>query len=288
MEGSKVAIVTGVTSGIGRSTAGSLAAAGYRVFGTARDPASPERPAGLELEIVPLDVRQPDSVRACVEHVLAVTGRIDVLVNNAGYAVLGGVEETGVEQAKDLFETNFFGLMRMTSAVLPAMRSRRSGAVVNVSSVAGFLAPPFMGVYAASKHAVEAYSEALHHEAGPLGIRVLLVEPGFTRTHLDRNSQLADRLLADYEGPRRRALSVINARLAGGSDPEAVGRAIAASLGARSSPLRIPVGREASRLRLLRWLAPARSFERGVRKQFAIDRPISPAAPPVAADVDVT
>lgn len=147
-----------------------------RVFGTARDPARLEPFPGVEN--LRLDVRQPDSVRAAVDRVLAAAGRIDVLVNNAGYAVLGGVEETSAEQARELFETNFFGLMRMTSAVLPAMRSRRSGAVVNVSSVVGFLSPPFMGVYAASKHAVEAYSEALHHEAGPLGIRVLLVEPG--------------------------------------------------------------------------------------------------------------
>jgi NAD(P)-dependent dehydrogenase (short-subunit alcohol dehydrogenase family) len=281
MEGSRVAIVTGASSGIGRSTALHLVAAGYRVFGTAREPARLERIP--EVDVLSLDVRQADSVRACVERVLAAAGHIDVLVNNAGYALLGGVEETSVEQARSLFETNFFGLMRMTSAVLPAMRSRRSGAIVNVSSVAGFLSPPFMGVYAASKHAVEAYSEALLHEAGPLGIRVLLVEPGFTRTHLDRNSQLADGPLADYDGPRRRAVSVINARLAAGAEPEAVGRAIAASLGARSPPLRIPVGREASRLRLLRWLAPARAFERGVRKQFAIDQPF-PAVGPLAVD----
>jgi len=281
MERSKVAIVTGASSGIGRSIARHLAATGYRVFGTAREPARLESLPGVE--VLPLDVQRADSVRACVERVLDTTGHVDVLVNNAGYAVLGGVEETSVEQARSLFETNFFGLMRMTSAVLPAMRSRRSGAVVNVSSVAGFLSPPFMGVYAASKHAVEAYSEALRHEVGPLGIRVLLVEPGFTRTHLDRNSQLADGPLADYEGPRRSALSVINARLAGGADPEAVGRIIAASLRARSPALRIPVGREASRLRLLRWLAPARSFERGVRKQFAIEQPL-PAVVPLAVD----
>ncbi len=280
MEGSTVAIVTGASSGIGRATALRLAAAGHRVFGTARDPARVGPLAGVE--VLSLDVRQPDSVGDAVDRVLSAAGRIDVLVNNAGYALLGGAEETSVEQARDLFETNFFGLMRMTSAVLPAMRSRRSGAIVNLSSVAGFLSPPFMGVYAASKHAVEAYSEALHHEVGPLGIRVLLVEPGFTRTHLDRNGQLAARPLPDYEEPRRRALSVVGARLAGGPEPEAVANVIVASLAARSPPLRIPAGREARRLRLLRWLAPARSFERGVRKQFAVDAAVLPR--PLAAD----
>ncbi len=280
MEANEIAVVTGASSGIGRSTALRLAAAGHRVFGTARDPARGEAIAGVEM--LPLDVRQADSVRAAVEEVLDRAGHIDVLVNNAGYAVLGGAEETSVEQAREIFETNFFGLMRMTAAVLPTMRARRSGAVVNLSSVAGFLAPPFMGVYAATKHAVEAYSEALHHEVSSLGIRVLLVEPGFTRTHLDTNAQRADLPIRDYEGPRGRALSVFDARLAGGPDPETVARAIAASLRARSAPLRIPVGREARTLRLLRRWVPARSFERGVRKQF-IDPPPAPAAPAMAA-----
>ena len=264
-----VALVTGASSGIGRSTAEALARRGYRVFGTARDPSGVDPP--LHAELLPLDVRREDSIRACVAEVVRRAGRIDVLVNAAGYVVAGGVEETSLEQAHALFETNFFGLMAVTAEVLPFMRARGSGAIVNVSSILGLFSAPFLGVYAATKHAVEAYSEALHLEAGPLGIRVILLEPGFTRTRLAASGELVDRPQADYDGPRRRALEANRAQIDGGVDPETVAAAAVAALEARRHRLRHPAGREARKLALLRRFAPAGAFERGVRKQFRLD-----------------
>src|SRR4051812_10373728 len=163
----RVAIVTGVSSGIGNATARALTARGYRVFGTARSAAS-SLPAGTERVL--LDVRDEASIDAGVAEVLARAGRIDLLVNNAGGAVVGAVEETSLEQARDLFDVNFFGAMRMTQAVLPAMRAQRSGRIVFISSLLGLLPAPFSGLYSASKHAVEGLAESLDHETRKLEI----------------------------------------------------------------------------------------------------------------------
>src|SRR5207248_9420552 len=137
-------------------------------------------------------VRDPASIDAGVREVLEKAGRIDLLVNNAGGSVMGAIEETSLEQARDLFEVNFFGAARLTQAVLPAMRAQKSGRIVFISSVFGFLPAPFMGFYAASKHALEGLAESLDHEVRTLGIRAALVEPGFMRTSLETNGIVAD------------------------------------------------------------------------------------------------
>jgi NAD(P)-dependent dehydrogenase (short-subunit alcohol dehydrogenase family) len=161
MTDQKIVLITGASSGIGRATAELLASRGYRVFGTARDPDTVAPVRGVEL--LPLDVRDDASVASSVEAVLGQTGRIDVLVNNAGYSVVGAIEETSASEAQALFDTNVFGVLRMVRAVLPAMRRQGSGTIVNTSSVLGFLPAPFMGLYASSKHALEGLSESLDH-----------------------------------------------------------------------------------------------------------------------------
>jgi NAD(P)-dependent dehydrogenase (short-subunit alcohol dehydrogenase family) len=153
------ALITGASTGIGRATASLLARKGYKVFGGVRSPERVQPMPGVEL--VRVDVRDDVSVKACVDHVLDRSRRIDVLVNNAGYSIIGAVEETTIEQAQGLFDTNVFGVMRMIRVVLPAMRRAGSGLIVNVSSTAGFLPAPFMGLYASSKHAIEGLSESL-------------------------------------------------------------------------------------------------------------------------------
>src|SRR5215207_1362176 len=158
----RIALVTGASSGIGEAAAERLAKAGYKVYGTSRRGAQ----AGKQsFEMLPLDVTSDQSVEAAVSEVMRRDGRIDLLVNNAGFGVApGGAEESSIDQARAIFETNFFGLVRMTRAVLPHMREQRSGRIINMSSVLGFLPMPYGALYAATKHAVEGYSESLDHE----------------------------------------------------------------------------------------------------------------------------
>jgi NAD(P)-dependent dehydrogenase (short-subunit alcohol dehydrogenase family) len=269
MPDQKVAIVTGVSSGIGRETATLLARRGYRVFGTVRPTSAVTELPGVET--VPLDVRDDQAPADLTRHVLASAGRIDVLVNNAGYAVAGSAEETSVLQARAQFETNFFGVVRMTQAVLPSMRARRAGRIVNVSSVLGLVPAPFLSVYAASKHAVEGYSESLDHEVRPFGVRVSLVEPGFTRTKLGANLELADTPLGAYAPRRARVLDVVARAVASGSSPRTVAEAVVRAATAPSPRLRYVVGREARLLSVLRRLLPAGAFDRGLRRQFQLD-----------------
>jgi NAD(P)-dependent dehydrogenase (short-subunit alcohol dehydrogenase family) len=175
MSNSKVVFVTGVSSGIGRANAEQFAQRGCTVFGSVRDLRKTQPIPGVEL--VEMDVREEGSVQRAVQNIIGKTKRIDVLVNNAGGTMLGAVEETSVAEAQALFDTNVFGALRTSKAVLSRTREQRAGRIVNVSSVLGFLPAPYMGLYSASKHAGEGMSETLDHEVRNLGIRVVLVEP---------------------------------------------------------------------------------------------------------------
>jgi NAD(P)-dependent dehydrogenase (short-subunit alcohol dehydrogenase family) len=187
---SPVVLVTGVSSGIGRAVASAFAEKGFEVFGTSRNPRNTEPIAGVE--VVQLDVTDPESVSAAVATVIQRAGRIDIVVNNAGFGVLGAAEESSIAQAQQLFDTNFFGLVRLTREVLPHLRAQRSGRIINISSVLGFLPAPYGALYAASKHAVEGYSESLDHETREFGVRVTVVEPGYTSTSFEANANDAD------------------------------------------------------------------------------------------------
>jgi NAD(P)-dependent dehydrogenase (short-subunit alcohol dehydrogenase family) len=191
-------LITGCSSGFGLLTALRFARAGDEVFATLRDPSKAgelERARGRErlpLEILPLDVLDAASIEAAVGRVED-AGGVDVLVNNAGIEVRGSVEETDDDEARLQFDTNVHGCLATIRAVLPAMRGRGAGTIVNVSSVAGVVARPFGGLYAASKHALEAISEALHYEVEPFGIRVVLIEPGQYATSLLEKAMVARR-----------------------------------------------------------------------------------------------
>ena len=180
MSNQKVVLITGASSGVGQSTARLLSQKGYKVFGTSRNPASAE--AIPAVEMLALDVRSDDSVAACVKAVTNEAGRIDVLVNNAAYELAGALEETSMDEAKTQFETNFFGVIRMVKAVLPSMRQQKQGQIINVSSLSGVSSIPFMGIYSASKFALEGYTEALRLEVNPFNIHVSLTEAGFLKT----------------------------------------------------------------------------------------------------------
>jgi len=264
----KTALVTGASSGIGETTARLLARSGYRVFGTSRRDAPSRRD---DVEMLPLDVTDDASVATCAAEALRRAGALDLLVNNAGFALIGALEESTTEQAKAIFDTNLFGVMRVTRAVLPAMRARGQGRVVNISSVAGFLPAPFSGLYACTKHALECYSESLDHEVRTFGIRVSLVEPGFIATRIGESMPEPDAKLAAYDRGRMNVAAVFNEALAKAPGPDTVARVVLEAATAKSPQLRYPVRREAATPRVARRLVPTAVFERGFRKQFRLD-----------------
>jgi NAD(P)-dependent dehydrogenase (short-subunit alcohol dehydrogenase family) len=260
----KAVLITGASSGFGREAALLLAQRGHRVFGTSRQSRSDE--GGVRM--LALDVREDASVARAVETVLAEAGRIDVLVNNAGYALASLIEEAKIDEARAVFETNFFGLVRMTKAVLPAMRRQRSGTIINISSLAGLLGVPGEGFYCATKFAVEGYSETLRYEVADFGIRVSLVEPSYFRTAFDAAKTQGTDRIDDYDGLRERVMAAFEAGARHGGDPRTVGRLIARIAESRRPRLRYRVGREARLLAPLRRLMPDALFAWGTRKWF--------------------
>ena len=197
---SKVIIISGCSTGIGRDLVRQLAGSGHTVVATARKVETlADLPAAMKL---PLDVTQPESVDNAVACTLQRFGRIDVLVNNAGYAIRGAVEEVPIEQVEQVFDANVFGALRMVRAVLPQMRKQRSGRIINLSSISGRLSTPVNGTYSASKFAIEALSDALRWELAPFGIQVVLIEPGPIRTSFgEKAKSLAQTILSNPVSP---------------------------------------------------------------------------------------
>jgi NAD(P)-dependent dehydrogenase (short-subunit alcohol dehydrogenase family) len=259
-----VALVTGASSGIGRATALALVDAGFAVVGTSRNAAKAEPLAGVTL--LDLDVVSDDSVRSLVEEVIERFGRIDVLVNNAGVGAVGAGEESSIDQTREVFDINVFGLIRMANAVLPHMRAQGSGRIVNVSSVLGLIPAPFMAVYAATKHAVEGYSESVDHELREHGIRMLLVEPAYTSTAFEASSLPADSPLAIYDAQREVSRDVLATALRDADDPDVVAKVIVAAATDAKPKLRSTAGSMAGRVSVLRRIVPSSAFDRQIRK----------------------
>ncbi len=266
----KVVLITGASSGFGREAAVRLAGRGHRVFGTSRQARVDE--GGVRM--VALDVRDDASVRIAVEAVLAEAGRIDVLVNNAGYVLGGLAEEVTIEEVRQQFETNFFGLVRMTKAVLPGMRRQRSGTIVNVGSLAGLMGVPGESYYSATKFAIEGYSEALRYEVEPFGVRVSLVEPSYFKTGIDTGKVEGSERIGDYDGMRERIARVFEAGLRQGGDPREVGELLVRIAESDRPRLRYLVGREARWLGPLRRVLPDAVLAWGTRRYFKIPRVI--------------
>jgi NAD(P)-dependent dehydrogenase (short-subunit alcohol dehydrogenase family) len=248
-------LITGTSTGIGRATAVALARAGHTVVATMRRPdAHPDlaRVAAAErlaIDVLPLDVDEDASVASAVERTLAAHGGIDVLVNNAGIGGSGPVEEIPIASLKRTFETNVFGAIRCTQAVLPGMRTRRSGAIVNVSSVAGRCAMAAHGAYAASKFALEALSEMLAQEVHAFGIRVAIFEPGVIETPIFRKGRVmsdAARPAASPYTHYRRLRALFAALLQAAVQPDVVADGIRAYIESDSRQLRHPVGPDAA------------------------------------------
>lgn len=265
-----MALVTGASSGIGRASALALAAAGFQVVGTSRRAASVKDPGAVLY--VDLDVTDDDSVAAAVEQVLTRFGRIDVLVNNAGVGLAGAAEESSVDQARELFETNLFGVVRMNRAVLAHMRARGEGRIVNISSVLGLIPAPYLALYAATKHALEGYSESLDHELREHGIRSVLVEPGYTSTAFETSAQGPDAPLPAYDKQRETAIAILSESLRGADDPGVVARVVVAAATDARPQVRYPAGSLAKQVSVLRRFAPRSVFDRQIRKLNRLPR----------------
>src|SRR4051812_17106668 len=265
----KIALVTGASSGIGEATAQRLVAAGYTVYGTSRRDAPARR---RSFAMLALDVTSDESVDGVVRDVIRLNGRIDLLVNNAGFSIApAGAEESSIEQARSIFDTNFFGIVRMTRAVVPHMRHQGRGRVINIGSVLGFLPAPYMALYAATKHAIEGYSESLDHELRTRGIRVSVIEPAYTKTQFDANLLQADSKLDEYREVRAALGKKLKEQLAAADEPGIVADVVLQAATAARPSLRYTAGRVASRVRLLHRFAPARLLDSGIRKDLQLD-----------------
>ncbi|WP_018971963.1 oxidoreductase [Rudaea cellulosilytica] len=267
----KVALVTGASSGIGEATALQLSKAGYKVYGTSRRGGkAPQR----AFEMLPLDVTSDESVDAAVGEVIRLEGRIDLLVNNAGFSVApAGAEESSIEQAQAIFDTNFFGTVRMTRAVVPYMRRQGSGRIINIGSVLGFLPMPYGALYAATKHAIEGYSESLDHELRTRGIRVSVIEPAFTKTQFEANFIEPDTKLDEYREVRAALAERTKVLVEAGDKPSVVADVVLRAALAAHPKRRYTAGGRARGLQFLRKYAPATLMDSGIRRDLQLDVP---------------
>ncbi len=283
MANEKVAVVTGSSSGIGLGTAVELALNGFQVVATMRDLGRSSRLEGAaqnagvrdRLDLRRLDITEMDSLPDAISAILGTYGRIDVVVNNAGFSSGGFVEDTQLHELRHQMETNFFGNVAMTKAVLPVMRQQRSGHIIQISSVGGRTGAPLLSSYNASKFALEGWSESLRIEVHSLGIRVVLVEPGDYDTDIwERNVVIAKQAL-DPNSPNKersqRFAEFVKTRRGKRRDPREVARLIVRISNQPNPKLRYVVGPDAKGQILFRALMPWRRYERMIAKVTRID-----------------
>ena len=268
-------LVTGCSSGIGRATAETLVAGGHTVYATARRPETLTDLETAGARILALDVTSEESMASAVKAIEAEHGRVGALVNNAGYGEYGTIEETDLDKVRTMFETNVFGLARLTQLVLPAMREARSGRVVNVGSMGGRLTFPVGGYYHATKYAVEAITDALRNEVHGFGIGVSLVEPGLTRTGFEETALTSDAAAAQEHSPYAGLLAASASNTSGGysnpmvaTGPEAVAKVIVKAIESRHPRPRYVVTPAARALIATRTLGGDRVWDFMVRQQF--------------------
>ena len=264
----KTVLITGASTGIGKATAELFFERGWNVVATMRTPQSQREDA--RWMVVRLDVTEPASIDAALKAATARFGRVDVVVNNAGYGLVGTFESMDEERIRKQFETNVFGLMRMCRAAIPQLRAQREGVLINVASMGGRLTFPFYSVYHATKWAVDGFSESLQFELAPVGVKVKLIEPGAIKTDFyDRSIDFVhDRGLAEYNTLVDKGTRRMNAFGANGAKPELVAEAIWKAATDGSDRLRYPVGTDAKGLLFMRRLLPDAAYRSLMRMQL--------------------
>lgn len=261
MDGLPVVLITGASSGIGRETATLLVKKGYRVYGTSRNPKKADLPKGIEF--IAMELSDEGSVVSCVEYVLQREGRIDILINNAGYGLAGAVEDTARQEAEDQFSVNFFGPFSVIKAVLPAMRRVGRGKIINVGSVAGFIPIPFQAFYSASKFALEAMSLALGLEVKPFGIDVTIVEPGDLSTGFTSSRVYANKTQGEspYKGSFEKSISTMIKDETKGPPPKVVSNVILKLIGMKNPPSKVVPGAKYKVFSFIKRVIPQRLLE---------------------------
>jgi len=268
----RVVLITGASSGIGKACAVRLAAEGDRVYGTSRHPS--EETGVPNMQMLAMDVNSDESVAAAIDQVVQAEGTIDVVVNNAGFGIAGAVEDTSIEEAKALFETNFFGMLRVCRAVLPVMRKAHRGTIINTSSLGGRIGLPYQGLYSATKFAVEGMSEALRMEVHQFGIRVIMIEPGDFRTGFTKNRRYVAAAQQDsiYRESFESTIEVAENDEQSGSSPEQIARLLVRILRSRSPKVRYSVGGISQRgAAILKQILPSRVFEWALMKYYRVN-----------------
>lgn len=220
----KVVLITGASSGIGKSIGELLHSKGYTVYGTSRNP---DRITNSQFILLALDVRNSESIKACVSEIIKKSGRIDVVINNAGVGITGPLEEIPILEIKNNFETNFFGPIEVMKAVLPQMRAQKSGLIINITSIAGYMGLPYRSIYSASKGALELITESLRMEVQPFGIHITNVAPGDFATNIAAGRYHAPVVKgSDYETAYSNVLEMMNTHVDSGSNPQQMAAAI--------------------------------------------------------------
>ena len=264
----KTVLITGATSGIGLQIANQLHEKGFKVFGTSRTPEKHQQ--CLPFELFELDVTSEKSIQKCVDTLISKTKTIDVLINNAGIGICGSAEETSVEQAYKQFETNFWGTVKMTKAILPVMRQQHFGQIITIGSLAGLIGVPFQSYYSASKHALEGFFKSLKFEVAPFNIKISVIEPGFFKTNLHNSFEFAEFAVSDYDMMRNNALHVLSTSIDNADTPVSVARVILKILNTENPGYSYRVGKNTLLAPWLQFLY-FRLYEFGIRIKFGLE-----------------
>ncbi len=247
----KVAIVTGSSSGIGYETSLALAGEGYFTYATMRNMKKGNaiseiaKKENLRIKVIELDVDKDESVQQAVNNIFNEKNRIDVLVNNAGYGLFGCLEDISIQDLKDQFETNFFGVVRISKAVIPIMRKQNSGVIVNISSVAGRIGFPVSPAYISSKFALEGLSESMRYELSPFGIKTIIIEPGVIKSNFMTSTKKTTKPDSAYRDITNKVIAGITMMSEMGTPPQEVAKAIIKAIASENPQPRIPVGNDA-------------------------------------------
>lgn len=261
---SKIVLITGASSGFGYETASHLSELGYKVYGTSRS-----RPhKNINFKYLPIDVTSIPSIENGVKHIVSQEGRIDILINNAGFILSGSIEETDIDEAKSVMETNFFGVVSVTNMVLPIMRHQGGGQIINISSAAGVLAIPNLGFYSASKFALEGYSETLSLETSKFNIKVSVVEPAIFKTNIGRSKLMAKKKIKEYDSMRRSVKMALKRAYDNGGEPKHLAKLVSKIINDKQPKLRYRIGPNSLLVAFLRKFMPDQVNSWAMKKYF--------------------